>query len=71
MSMVQVVFLLVDVPNNRIDDKFVVLTEDTDKAREFVADTWHERIKPELGLLMFELTDFGGGVDYRPTARSR
>lgn len=71
MKMVQTAFLLVDVPNNRIDDKFVVLTEDVDKARDCVIANWADRLKPEIGILMFEITDTGRGIEYHPTERSR
>lgn len=71
MNMVQTVYILVDVPNSRVEDKYVVLTEDVDRAREYIVQAWKDKIKPEIGVHMFEISDNGNGIEYAPSERAR
>lgn len=65
--MIMKCFLLVDVPNGRVMDNIIVLTEDIDKAEQAVRTRWADRIKPQIGVHLFKMD---GDDEYCASERS-
>lgn len=65
--MISKVFLLIDVPNNRIMDQRVAVVQDVDLASDFIRELWKERVKPAIGVHVFTMME---DEDYEPSERS-